>query len=176
MTARKIIELISNDREYKKLCRNICKDKSLYEDLFQELIIILLEYPADKIESLYNSNQLKWFVIRILKNQADSTTSPFYKKYNKFKNNTANLSPHINWIVESKYEGEYDIEKDKFEQQVLDDFNICNSADEYYKKNLFKEAVELGSVAKLSRKTGIYIKSVRYTLAEFKKELKEKYK
>lgn len=55
-----------------------------YDDLEQEIYMILLEYNKQKIIELYNNNQLKYFIVGIVQRQYNSITSPFYKKYKKY--------------------------------------------------------------------------------------------
>ena len=46
--------------------------------------MVLLEYNPDKIVEMYEKKQLKFFMVRIIQNQYNSKTSPFYRKYKKY--------------------------------------------------------------------------------------------
>lgn len=58
------------------------KDKSLREDFFQDLCLLLLEHP--KLEDAHNNNKMNAFISAICTRQLFSRTSPFYKAYRKF--------------------------------------------------------------------------------------------
>ena len=76
-----LIDILSRDADIKKAVKNICKGHELWEDLYQELFIILANYDREKLQLMYDNKQIKWFIVRIVMNQWNSTTSPFYKQY-----------------------------------------------------------------------------------------------
>lgn len=51
------------------------------EDLVNDIYYIILEKDDSKIETLYERNELGFFIWKIVKNQLLSTHSPFYKNY-----------------------------------------------------------------------------------------------
>ena len=70
------------------IIRDICasvlannKDLHLIDDLIQDVSLILLSQMEETIQSLYETNQLRYFVARIVTNQVLSTTSPFHNTY-----------------------------------------------------------------------------------------------
>lgn len=67
----------------KDICRNLGVRQQYFDDLVQEVLMILLEMDYSKVEEMYKNKQLNFFLTRIIKNQYLSTTSPFYKKYRK---------------------------------------------------------------------------------------------
>lgn len=96
----------------RELIDNILHDKgdSQYkEDLLQEIMLIILEYDKKVIEELYNNknnnNALKYFLVRIIKNQYYSTTSPFYKTFKKFSQSSDEL---ITITTENDINEDYD--------------------------------------------------------------------
>lgn len=69
-------------------CRKICKDRDLREDLFQEIILIILEFKEDGgLQKAFSKKQHEPFIKRIIMNQFNSVTSPFYHKYKKHRMN-----------------------------------------------------------------------------------------
>lgn len=82
----KIVEEIYNSNLLSTLFKNMSVKGNDFEDLQQEILLILLEYDEEKIIEMYNNNQLKWFIIRLIKNQYFSCNSPYYKKYKKYYN------------------------------------------------------------------------------------------
>lgn len=68
--------------------RDICasvlannRDLHLIDDLVQDISLILLSQMEETIQSLYETNQLRYFVARIVTNQVLSTSSPFHNTY-----------------------------------------------------------------------------------------------
>lgn len=79
-----IIKEIYTTRMMEELFKNMgIKDNDI-DDLTQEIFVILLEYNEDKIIQMYEQKQLKWFIIKLIKNQYFSCNSPYYKKYKKY--------------------------------------------------------------------------------------------
>lgn len=66
------------------LCKNMGVKQNDADDLIQEIYMILLEYDDAKIKKMYEDNQLKFFLVRIITNQYFSCNSPYYKKYKKY--------------------------------------------------------------------------------------------
>ena len=56
----------------------------LQEDLKSELFLILAEIPEEKLADLYNKQQLRFYVVRIMLNLVRSTDHKFYKKFRNF--------------------------------------------------------------------------------------------
>ncbi len=127
--------------------------------------------PQDKVEMLYNSNQLKWYIIRILKNQHDSTTSPFYKKYGKYRDSKAGQG--IPELPDASTE--YDLERDKIEQEVLKELSSHTGQIDFYEKAIFKEYVEVGSARRVSILTKIDIRSVTKAVNNVKQKINNKW-
>ena len=79
-----IIEEIARNKLIEELIKNMGIKANDKDDLLQEIYLVLLEYEEDKIIKLYNNNQLKFFIVRIIQNQYFSKNSPFYTKYKKY--------------------------------------------------------------------------------------------
>ena len=56
--------------------------RSEYSDLVQDTLIELLN--QEKIVDLYKKGQLRYYVMRIVRNNIQSNTSRFYYKYRRF--------------------------------------------------------------------------------------------
>lgn len=54
------------------------------DDLVSEVLVILCEIPEDKLIYLYTRGELLRYTAGIIKNQYNSKTSLFYKKYKKY--------------------------------------------------------------------------------------------
>lgn len=79
-----MIDKICNDRIVESIIKNLGVSPKYRDDLAQEVYIIILEYDRDKITEMYNNKQLNFFLTRVIKNQINSVTSSFYRKYRKF--------------------------------------------------------------------------------------------
>lgn len=83
---RKIAEDIVRTGWLKEQVNYICQDKSLADDLQQEVLLIVLEYkPESALDKAYSEGKHLGLIRRIITNQWRSSTSPFYMKYRRFK-------------------------------------------------------------------------------------------
>ncbi len=72
MTHLQLITKTSQDKELRHICKKI--GGHLSDDLFQELMIILLEYNETKLIDIYNKGYYKWFLVKTLTNQFNSNS------------------------------------------------------------------------------------------------------
>ena len=87
-----IIDEISKNKIVEEIVYNIgSKDDEDLKDLIQDIYINLLEKEDNLIETLYNENQLKYFIIRMVVNNIHSKNSPYYTKYKKDKINKVKI-------------------------------------------------------------------------------------
>lgn len=87
-----IIDEISKQKLVEDIVYNVGgKYDDDLKDLIQDIYISLLEKEDKLIESLYNSNQLKFFIVRMVTNNIHSKNSPYYSKYKKQINNKVQI-------------------------------------------------------------------------------------
>lgn len=86
MSKQEIIQELANNNTIHEIVNNITKAPLSEDELdfIQDLYINLLEKDDKVIEDLYNKNQLKFFITRIVLNNLRSVTSPFYYKYRRW--------------------------------------------------------------------------------------------
>ena len=65
--------------------------RSEYDDLVQDVLIELLD--QSKVVDLYEKNQLRYYVMRIVRNNIQSNTSRFFYRYRRFS--LRNSGPEI---------------------------------------------------------------------------------
>lgn len=94
MSNNQIVEAVSGD--VKAMISNMAIKDEHRDDLFQEIIIILLGYNNAKLDDLYKKKQIKFFISRIICNQYYSVHSAFYKTYKKYEDNKYSLIEGIN--------------------------------------------------------------------------------
>ena len=67
-------------------------------DLANDIYLSLMEKDNDTIINLFESGQLAFFIIRMVKNNIFSSNSPYYRIYKKHENNKVVLDEHFNSI------------------------------------------------------------------------------
>jgi DNA-directed RNA polymerase specialized sigma24 family protein len=154
----------SNLREIKKICKN----DTLYEELYQECIVILLEYDKEKIQGLIDRAQLKFFFISIVLRQYISTTSPFHVKFRKSNQSHSERDVYNIEILDE----EYDHQKD----ELIAFINKQKDAEEWYTRELLRLKFEEGlSYRKISKLTKIPTTSIYNTINKFREDVIEKH-
>ena len=87
-----IIDEISKDKLVEEIVYNIgSKDDEDLKDLIQDIYINLLEKEDSLIENLYSTNQLKFYIVKMVVNNIHSKNSPYYTKYKKDKINKVKI-------------------------------------------------------------------------------------
>jgi len=131
-----IIAWYYKQADLEKLIR-INTREDLFYDAQQEIALIILNHDRVKIIKMYDNNELKWFLIKIIKNQLESSTSPFYKKYIKYKktfieleNEFLNENISNNWEYK-KYITLYNTEIDDIntEEKKLEEIHFQKNMD-----------------------------------------------
>ena len=92
MNKQEIIQESSKNKVVEEIGYNIGDrgDEDL-KDLIQDIYINLLEKEDSLIETLYSTNQLKFYIIRMVVNNIHSKNSPYYTKYKKDKINKVKI-------------------------------------------------------------------------------------
>ena len=90
MDVLNIVDKLARNRVVEDMIKNM-NINDYPDDLAQEIYLILLEYDKEKIEDIYNKNQINFFISRIITNQAFSKNSPFYLIYKKWDLNKEDL-------------------------------------------------------------------------------------
>lgn len=57
--------------------------KELMKDMLNDLYLIICDFDEEKIQSAYTGNHLSALYTKILKNNINSNTSTFYRKYRR---------------------------------------------------------------------------------------------
>jgi len=163
----KIIEGIYKDPAYRNVCRNIASP-SLFEDLFHEVIINLLELPEEKIQEAKEKKYLKFLFVKIAHNSWNSKHSPFYKKY---RHNDSTESIELIIDLKSELDSELDVKEKTFQMFTQDLKNAIDSLN-WYDQTLLKLYIDIGEFRKISVMTGIKYGAVQYTIQKTIKKLK----
>ena len=137
--------------------------EELRYDLKAEVFLVLCEMDEEKLVGMYNRNELKFYIVRIMLNMIKSDRSTFYKNYRnhiEFAGNEA--AKELNKLNEEPTELFEKLER------KLEDLH-------WYNKEILKlYAIDFKKNAKeLSRKTGIPYMSIVRTINKTKKLMKQ---
>jgi hypothetical protein len=133
--------------------------EELQYDLKAEVFLVLCEMNEEKLIGMYERNELKFYIVRIMLNMIKSDRSNFYKSYRNYTE-----------YVDNDTEAEVNFDKldlvDKLEKNL--------EGLHWYNKEILKlYAIDFKKNAKeLSRKTGIPYMSIVRTINKTKKQMK----
>ena len=84
MTTRGVVEYIARSKLIQECILVVTGGiwRSEYDDLVQDLLVEFLD--QEKIVDLYEKNQLRYYVMRIVRNNIQSATSRFFYRYRRF--------------------------------------------------------------------------------------------
>ena len=94
MTKNEIIGIIAKERLVEEIVSNIAKSSDCddtLKDLSQEIYLDLLSKDEEKIVNLYETNQIRFFVVRMVTNNLFSKNSPYYQVFRKNTNVTVDI-------------------------------------------------------------------------------------
>lgn len=94
MTKSEIVGKLAKERLVEQICSNIAKSSDCddtLKDLSQEIYLDLLSKDEEKIINLYETNQIRFFVVRMVTNNLFSKNSPYYQVFRKNTNATVNI-------------------------------------------------------------------------------------
>ena len=133
--------------------------EELQYDLKAEVFLVLCEMNDEKLIGMYERNELKFYIVRVMLNMIKSDRSNFYKSYRNYTE-----------YVDNDTEAIVDFDKldlvDKLEKNL--------EGLHWYNKEILKlYAIDFKKNAKeLSRKTGIPYMSIVRTINKTKKQMK----
>ena len=90
-----IIGRIAKDQLVEKMVCNIAKTSRLdcdLRDLAQMVYLVLCEYEDEKILELWNNGEIRFFIARIIMNNLNSKSSPYYRIIRKFSDRSVDIS------------------------------------------------------------------------------------
>ena len=84
MTVEEVVELVAKEGWVEECIKTVSGGvwRSEYSDLTQDILIEMLNQT--KIVDLYEKNQLRYYVMRIVRNNLQSCTSRFFYRYRRF--------------------------------------------------------------------------------------------
>lgn len=102
MDKNQIITEIARKKMVEAMVQNIAHQSLTpdLKDLCQMVYLILLEYEEQKLQDLWQNNQMPYFLARIIINQFRSSNSPFHTIFRKFQEKSVDISG-LDWEDES---------------------------------------------------------------------------
>lgn len=90
MTVKQIIEDIHKRKIVEQICFQVGRgeDPDNIKDLIQDVYLTLLEKPKKLIISMYEKDELNFYIATMAVRQIRSSTSPYYRIYKKFRNSS----------------------------------------------------------------------------------------
>lgn len=160
-----LLHRLSKDKRIVDACKKI--DYNNYEDLYQELFVVLCEQPEGKLEQIDKEGRLHFWIVRTLLNMR-SANGTFYRKYHVIHEE----GEGSNRLTEEAAD-EFDSEATYREvERVLGEYERQGRKDfGWYKVSLLKMYAEVGSFRKMAELTGINYVTICYDINQFRKEL-----
>ena len=93
MTKEKVVERVAKEGWVEECIKTVSGGvwRSEYDDLTQDILLELLDQT--KVVDLYKKGQLKFYIMRVVRNNIQSATSRFYYRYRRFS--LRNSGPEI---------------------------------------------------------------------------------
>lgn len=149
--------------ELLNIAKKITKNHDLTQDLLHEVILQI--YNRDNIVlRKYDDDNIKYWIVSILRINWHSNTSPFYYKIRREFKMYSDLSDILSMPDD----------QENFEKQIIFDIleeEWCEL--DWFRKALFEMYMTLGSMKKVSKKTTIPISSISNYLKESRTQIKK---
>jgi len=129
----------------------------LQYDLKAEVFLVLCEMNDEKLIGMYERNEIRFFLVRVMLNMIKSDRSTFWKQYRNY----------------TEYDGKEQVEV--IQANIIDKMESSIEKLHWYQKEILRlYALDFNKNAKeLSRQTGIPYMSIIRTLKQTKTELKK---
>jgi len=160
-----MIDQLFKDKRIDEACKKIAKGNDLWQDLKQELFVVLCEYDQSKIKEIIEKKQIMYFIVRILLNFYNSKTSTFYKKFKHINDEVIDLKFIKHFEDDNSYSDELDKIELAFEQADLS----------WYERGIAKLYIQEKSFRKLSAKLDIPTRSLCETMKDVKRKTHDLY-
>ena len=145
------------------ITKKITKNHELSQDLLHEVILQL--YNKDNIILReYCDEQIKYYIVSVIRINWHSQTSPFYYKIRKESAKYTNIDEIYNLADDTQLEFE--------KQQLFDILEQSWCELDWFRKSLFEMYLTLGSMKKVSKQTRIPVSSISRYLKESKDQIK----
>lgn len=160
---KEIEEYITNNYfELIKISKTITKNHDLHQDLLHEVILQLYD-KDDIILKEYSNNQIRYFIVAIMRINWYSKTSPFYYKVRREMQKYVDITEIL----------QIEDDQQNFEKEMI--FNILETSFcelTWFQKSIIHMYLVLGSLKKVSNQTDIPLTSVARYVRGAKEQIK----
>ena len=146
------------------ISKKITRNHNLHQDLLHEVILQLYDRKDEIVLKEYSDNQIKYYIVSILRVNWYSKTSPFYYRVKREIDKYNNLEDIL----------DIEDEQHNFEKEII--FNILEKSFcelSFFHKSMIEMYLVLGSLKKVSNQTDIPLTSVARYVKEAKKQMRE---
>lgn len=151
-----------NYYELLNICKKMTKNSDWAGDLLQDVLVQLYDKKEIKLDKL-DDNNIKYYIVKCIKINWFSETSPFYRKVKRESSLYSDLKDISDVPVEDNNMNEHFI-MDTIEQE----FGDLN----WFHKDILTRYMTLGSLKKVSKDTTIPLTSVSRYVNEAKTQIK----
>lgn len=185
-------DIVANNFDLIKLCvshqmRIYGTPSDLYDDVVQDLCMILLEYDNEKLNKIQNENHMSAFLTGILVRQLYSTNSAVYRTYRRLNDNSDDISAA--WYIDNDYSAmpRCKEKKEKSDDPVsIEDYNVSDEDSDFMvsvkesldklsigELSIFLNYAESGNVSKLARQMKVPQALLAYYIGQVKNKIKQ---
>lgn len=95
MTKYDIVDSIAKLKIVERVVSSMGSQSPYTEDLAQDIYEALLKKPDELVKSLFDNGQLTFYIIKMVKNNIFSKTSPFYRDYERYRKNADDMEESL---------------------------------------------------------------------------------
>lgn len=95
MTKYDIVDSIAKLKIVERVVSSMGSQSPYTEDLAQDIYEALLKKPDELVKSLFDNGQLTFYIIKMVKNNIFSKTSPFYRDYERYRKNADDIEESL---------------------------------------------------------------------------------
>lgn len=95
MTKYEIVDSIAKLKIVERVVSSMGSQSPYTEDLAQDIYEALLKKPDELVKSLFDNGQLTFYIIKMVKNNIFSKTSPFYRDYERYRKNADDMEESL---------------------------------------------------------------------------------
>lgn len=88
LNKKQVVNILAHNKVIEKLAKQYNFSSPYCKDLCQDLYIELLNKDEKLIVGLYERNEIEFYIRKMISNNVNSSTSPFYKNYEKLRKTT----------------------------------------------------------------------------------------
>lgn len=152
-----------NYKRLRQKVKAVTKNHQNSDDLFNDLLLSLLDKPKEYQEDLIKNNKVEHWLMSSAKLQYQSQTSPFYYKYKKFNRDTSPLFEDTT-TTDDRYED--------ISQQIVDFISSQLNLYSVYERTLTREHLIDGkSFSEIGREYKVNRKYISETITPVKNQL-----